>query len=390
MDPTLEEAARASGAGILSTAKRVTLPLVRPAFFAAVLVAFITAFEGFETPAIIGLRSDPPIQTFSTEIFTRVRRSPTDFNASSAYALIFLATAMIGVFLYRRATRSAERYATITGKGFRPNRIDLGRWRWVTMAISFVLLTFMFILPMLALLWRSLQPYNNAPSFDTIGLLTLKHWRFVLGYETGWSSLLNSLVIAFFAALLVTLITAVAAWLVARSRIRGRSLIDAALFIPIAMPGLVLGLSFVWFSLTLTPVLYGTLIILVIAHMTRFLPYGMRFSSASIVQISAELENAAYASGATFLQTFRRITLPLLMPGLVGGFIFVFVGSVRELSASVLLYGFNNTTFPVALFDVFDDGRLGEAAALALVSVAVLSVIVLGVRWIGGRFGVRV
>lgn len=390
MDPSLEEAARASGAGILATARSITLPLTRPAFLAAGLIAFVTAFEGFETPTLIGLRADDPIQTFSTEIFLRVRRSPTDFNASSAYSIVFLVTAMIGVYLYRRTTRSAERFATVTGKGFRPNRIDLGRWRWVTMIMAFTLIAFMFVLPVLALLWRSLQPFNNAPTLETLGLLTTRHWEFVLNYGTGWSSLKNSLVIASMAAITVVLLTAVAAWMVTRGRVRGRGALDVVLFIPIAMPGLVLGLSLIWFSLTITPFLYGTIFIIVIAHVTRFLPYGMRFSSASMLQISAELESAAYASGASFLQTFRRIILPLLMPGLVGAFIFVFVGSVRELGSAVLLYGFDNTTFPVALFDVFDDGRYGEAAALALVAVAVLAVIVLGVRWVGGRFGVRV
>ena len=389
MDPSLEEAARASGAGIIGTARAVTLPLVRPAFLAALLIAFVTAFEGFETPILIGLRADEPIHTFSTEIFLHVRRAPTDFNASSAYALMFLATAMVGVYLYRRATRSAERFATVTGKGFRPNRVDLGRWRWVTAALAFLLIGFMFVLPILALIWRSLMPFNNAPSLEALELLTTKHWKFVLSYETAWTSLRNSMVIAFFVASAVVILTAIAAWMVTRSRVRGRGLLDATLFIPIAMPGLVLGLSLVWFSLTVTPFLYGTLIIIVVAHSTRFLPYGMRFSSASMLQISSELESAAYASGASFGQTFRRILLPLLMPGLIGGFIFVFVGSVRELSSSVLLYGFGNTTFPVALFDVFDDGRYGEAAALSLVAVIVLAIVVLSVRFIGGRFGVR-
>lgn len=390
MDPSLEEAARASGAGVLATARRVTLPLTAPAFLAAALIAFVTAFESFETPALIGLRADEPIQTFATEIFLRVRRSPTDFNASSAYAIVFLITAMIGVYLYRRATRSAERFETVTGKGFRPNRIDLGRWRWATMIISFILITFMFVLPVLALLWRSLQPFNNAPTLETLGLVTTRHWEFILGYDTAWFSLRNSLVIALLAATVAVLLTALAAWIVTRSRVRGRGFLDVVLFIPIAMPGLVLGLSLVWFSLTITPFLYGTLLIIVIAHATKFLPYGMRFATASMLQISSELESAAYASGASFVQTFRRIILPLLMPGLVSAFIFVFVGSVRELSSAVLLHGFGNTTFPVALFDIFDDGRFGEAAALALVAVVILAVIVLAVRWIGGRFGVRV
>lgn len=390
MDPSLEEAARASGASIMGSIRRVTIPLAKPALLAAVLITFVTAFEGLETPLLIGRAIQPdPLSTLSTEIYLNVASSPSDFNAASAYAVLFVAVAMVGVYFYRRQMRQSERFATVTGKGFRPNRTKLGRWRWVTMLASFALVGMMFALPMAAITWRSFMPYNGAPSMETLGQLSMVNWEFLAGYSEMWTGLKNSLIVAAIAATAVMGVTAVAAWIVTRSKVRGRGLLDGLVFIPIALPGLVVGLALLTFTLSYTKFLYGTLLLIAIAHMTRTLPYGMRFSSASMVQIHAELEGAAHASGATWPQTFRRITLPLLLPGLIGGFIFIFLASVRELSASILLYGLDSFTYPVALFNVTIDGSYGTASAMAVLGVAVLGTIVLLVRFVGGKFGVR-
>jgi iron(III) transport system permease protein len=389
MDPALEEAARTSGAGLARTVRQVTLPLVRPAFLAAVLITFITAFEGFETPVLIGLAAEEPIRTFSNQIYLNAKQSPTNYNVAGAYSLVFLLMALVGVYLYRRATRMSERFATVTGKAFRADRIDLGPWRWPATALALLLVSLMFAIPVAALAWRSIQPYANAPTLETIQLITLSNWEFVLGYHILVPSLANSLLIALATAMIVMAVAAVASWLVTRSRVRGRGALDAAIFLPIAMPSLVVGLGLALFALNFAVFLYGTLLIIALSHTIRFLPYGFRFATASMTQIHPELEGAAYTSGATFAQTFRRVIVPLLMSGLVAGFTFVFVGSVRELGSAVMLYGLGTQTYPVALFDVFGDGRFGEAAAMALVGVVALAVLVLSFRFIGSRFGLR-
>jgi len=389
MDPSLEEAARASGANMARTTTKITLSLVRPAFLAAALISFVNAFEGFETPALIGLRAEEPVRTFATEIWLSLARTVrTDFNLASAYSIIFLAVSMIGMYAYLRATRRAERFATVTGKGFRSSAIDLGIWRWPTALLCFLIVGLMFVLPVLALIWRSLQPFANAPSPETFALLTLRNWDVILGLDLLWDALRNSLIIASVVGTVVIALCAVAGWLIVRSRVRAGGLLDILMFIPISMPGLVMGLAFLWFALSAAPLLYGTLAIICVAHVAKNLPYGMRFSLASMIQIHSELEGAAYASGASPMQTFRRIVLPLLAPGLIAGFIFVFIASVRELPTALLLQGFGTQTFPVALFDRFDE-RQGQAAAMALVGVAVLGLLVVVARWVGGHLGVR-
>jgi iron(III) transport system permease protein len=389
LDPSLEEAARTSGASLRQVLTKVSLPLARPALVAATLLVFVNAFEGFETPQLLGLRADEPVRTFSTEIFQTARRVPTDFNLSSAYSTIFLAVAFIGVLIYARATRNAERFATVTGKGFRPRSIDLGRWRWLVLMVSFVIIGLAFLLPLAALLWRSLIPFTAAPSPEMFGRMSLVNYEFVLDYAAVWRALGNSLLVAAGSATLVMIATAVAAWITVRSKVRGKSGLDLLLFIPIALPGIVLGLALLWGSLTFAPAFYATVIILVIAHSIRFLPYGMRFSASAMAQIHKDLEEVAYVSGANWWQAFRRITVPLLMPALLAGFIFVLIASVRELSASVLLTNVGTHTLPVIIFNLWDNGQAGEVSSLAIITMVILMVLVGGVRFLGSRTGVR-
>lgn len=389
LDPSLEEAARASGASLRQVIARVSLPLARPALVAATLLVFVNAFEGFETPQLLGLRADDPVRTFSTEIFQTARRVPTDFNLSSAYSTIFLAVAFIGVLVYVRATRNAERFATVTGKGFRPRAIELGRSRWLVLLASLVIIGLAFLLPLAALLWRSLIPFTAAPSPEMFDKISLVNYEFVLDYDAVWRALGNSLIVAAGTATLVMVATAVAAWISVRSKVRGKAGLDLLLFIPIALPGIVLGLSLLWGTLTFAPALYATVLILVLAHSIRFLPYGMRFSASAMAQIHKDMEQAAYVSGADWWQTFRRVTVPLLMPALLAGFIFVLIASVRELSASVLLTNVGTHTLPVIIFNLWDNGQAGEVSSLAIVTMVILMALVGGVRFLGRNAGVR-
>lgn len=390
MDPALEEAARVCGANHWQTVRRVTVPLALPAALAAALIVFVNAFESFEVPALLGIAAQPQIRTFSTEVFITARRVPTDLPLSSAYSVLFLAVAGVGVLLYQRLTRAAERFATVTGKGYRPHRLDLGPWKWLSMLVCLTIVGLAFVLPIFVLAWRSLQPFHRPPSLEALRTISLRHYEFILNYPATFKSISNSLLLGGIAGTLVMLLTAVAAWMVIRSRLRGSRAVDGLTFVPIALPGLVLGLSLVWVYLNVFPVLYGTLWVLAIAYSTRFLPYGMRFSVASMTQIHEELEGAAQASGADWLQTFRRVTLPLLLPGLLSGWIFVFINSFRELSTSVLLSHIGSEVVAVAIFDLWDAGLPGPVAAFAMVTVGVLSVVVAASRIIGGRFGVKI
>jgi iron(III) transport system permease protein len=302
---------------------------------------------------------------------------------------MFLIAAMIGLITYWRATRAADRFATITGKGYRPNRMDLGRWRWPVALLALVIVAVGFLLPMAILLWRSLIPFTATPSVAALELLTLESYAFVLNYPAVGQGLANSVIVAVAAGAIAVLLTTLACWFVLRTRMPGRRLLDLLMFLPIGIPGLVLGLALLWIYLGFIPVLYATLWVLILAHITRFMPYAMRFSTVSLTQVHPELEEASRASGGSMVQTMRRIVVPLIAPGLIAAFVFVFMASFRELSASFLLVNVGTRTIPTVVFELWDNTSAGPVAALGILVGAILVGVVIVARAVGLRLGIR-
>jgi iron(III) transport system permease protein len=184
-------------------------------------------------------------------------------------------------------------------------------------------------------------------------------------------------------------LTAVIAWIVVRSRSRWKGTLDFLAFMPIAIPGLVLGIAILWLYLTLPIPIYGTLWILLIAYVIKYLPYGMRACSTSMHQIQKELEEASEISGASWTYTFTRVLLPLLLPGFVAGWIYVITHSFRELSTSIMLYRSGTEVLSVVILELWDAGQYPELSALGMTLVVVLLAISLLARWVGGKFSVQ-
>jgi len=332
MDTSLEEAALSAGSSMFTTFRRITLPLMRPAMFGVMLIVFIRGIEAFEVPALVGVPAK--ISVFTTKIFLAIHQFPSDFGLAGAYGVTLLAISVVGVLLYQKMTRRVERYATVTGKGYRPRVIDLGNWKYLTCASTFFIFSLAVVLPVFILLWSSVIPYYGIPSRALLARLTLDNYKYILDYPLAWTAFKNSFYLSVGSATLVMLLTSVIAWITVKSNIRGRGVLDNMAFIPIAMPGIVLGVSLIWVYLTLPIPIYGTIWVLLLAYITRFMPYGMRAASASMIQINKELEEASLASGGSWPQTFRKIILPLLMPGFVAGWIYISIISLRELSTS--------------------------------------------------------
>jgi iron(III) transport system permease protein len=184
------------------------------------------------------------------------------------------------------------------------------------------------------------------------------------------------------------LLTSVIAWITVKSKIPGRVFLDNLAFIPIAMPGIVLGVSLIWVYLTLPIPIYGTIWVLLLAYITKFMPYGIRTASASMIQINKELEEASLASGGTWFQTFRKIILPLLMPGFVAGWIYISIISLRELSTSILLYSYNSTVLSIMAFDLWEGGQYTYVCALGVLMVLLLVVMAFIARKLGAKVGI--
>ena len=387
MDPSLEESAIMSGAGILQVARRVTLPLAGPAIFATLLILFVRAIESFEVPALLGLPVG--LQVFTSAIYQAVHRYPSQIGLAAAYAVTLLAITSVGVYLQSRFSTGGSKYATMTGKGFRPRTIDLGRWRYLTMAIFLAYFLFIVVLPFMVLVWSSLQKFYSVPSMEALGRLTLDPYRTIIAYPNLLRSVWNSLLLAVSSATLIMLVTSVICWIVVKTKLPGRWLLDNFASLPMVFPGIVLGLAIMIVYLTLPVGIYGTIWIMLIAYVTRFMPYGLRYNTTSMLQIHKELEESAAMSGASWTTTFRRIILPLLKPGLMAGWIYIMIVSIRELSSSILLYSPGTEVVSIVIWELWENGQYVELSALGVLLILALFVLVLAAQWVGRRFGIR-
>jgi iron(III) transport system permease protein len=383
MDPSLEEAAATSRADPWKTFRRVTLPLLVPSAAAVLLILFVRAIEGFEVPAIIGLPGR--IYVYTSRIYTSLNQYPPNFGLSAAYATALLVISVGALLLHNRVTRRTERYATVTGKAYRPRRVELGRFRIVALGALGLYAGVAIALPLLVLIYASLVRVYTVPSLETLGELTLSNYAFIATDDLTRRALGNSLLLGAAAATVVVAITAVIAWVTLRTRVPGRGVLDTLAFVPITIPGIVLGISLIWVYFTIPIRIYGTLWILLVAYVTRYLPYGMRSASAGLVQIHRELEDAAAAAGARWWPTFRRVLLPLLRPALVGAWVYVFIISLRELGSSILLYSSDSVVLAVRIFDLRDSGNYTTIAALSVFLIVLLVILVAILQRLGGR-----
>jgi len=384
-DVSMEEASLTCGAGNWVTLRKITLRLVTPAVLSVLLITFVRAVESFEVPALIGVRAG--VFVFTTKIYSALQRLRPQYGMAGAYAVILLLISVAGVFLYHRLTRAAERFTTITGKGYRPRQVDLGGWKYLNALFALVIVTFTAVLPIMNLVWSSLTPYMSVPSAEMISRLSFKSYQDLLQLPFAQRAFINSALLAFLSATAVMLLTSVIAWITVKSRLRGRALLDNLAFLPIATPGLVLGVSLLVLYLTLPIPVYGTIWLLWIAYVTKYLPYGIRAASASMIQIGKELEEASVASGASWLQTFKKILLPLLMPGFIAGWIYIAVVSLRELSTSILLYTQDSMVLSVLVFDLWESGLYSSVAALGVMMVLFLIAVTWAARSVGARIG---
>jgi iron(III) transport system permease protein len=386
MDPALEEQAAMSGASVLQVARRVTLKLAWPAALGALLILFVRAIESFEVPALLGLPVG--IHVYTSSIYQAIHQYPSQIGLAAAYAVTLLLITSLGIYAQSRLSSQGARYSTVTGKGFRPRTIDLGKWRYFTAAIFIVYFVVIVLLPFLVLLWSSTQKFYSAPSWAAFGRMSLDSYRAVLDYPQFANAVWNSLVLAAGTATAVMLIAAVISWIVVRTKLPGRWLLDNVASLPLVFPGLVLGLAIMVCYLTIDIGIYGTLWIMFIAYVTRFLPYGMRYGSASMLQIHKELEESAAMSGASWAMTFRRVVLPLLKPGLLAGFIYVMIVSIRELSSSILLYSPGTEVVSIMIWELWQNGQYVELSALGVMLIVALFLLVLLAQLVGRRFGI--
>jgi len=379
LDLRMEEAALMAGGSYPQVFARVTLPLLRPAVLSALLLLFVMGMASYEVPRLIGRPAR--IDVFTTDIQGAIIAAPPAFGVASALGLTLLAICVLAVLFYRRATQHADSFATVTGKGYRPARIKLGRARWPVAVGIGAMFVFALGLPLVTLIWQSFFRNLAQPFVFTSARVTLDNYEFILSYPIFLAAVKTSVLLAAMAATIVAGLTFVMAWIAQRSLPRYGFVLDALAFAPIAIPGVIVGAGILIAYLMLPIPIYNTIWILLVAYVTLYLPYGMRFASSGIAQIHRELEEMAAVSGAGLAQIFLRIMLPLLAPVLLAGWIYVFVLAVRELGASIFLVGPGTHVLGTISLTMWEEGgSYGAVAALGVIQIVPLVVIVAGLR----------
>lgn len=380
MDPALEEAAMTCGARWPQMIRRIFIPLLAPALLAAAAYLLIVGFLVFDVPGTLGT----PVGLFV--VSSRIVYLASDqsggtsaYGQIAAIAVSFLLLLMALAWVYRSMTRQASRFVTVTGKGFRPRQLKLGAFKPLAITVVLVYFVLSVLAPLGLLVWTSLTPYLAPVSMEMFGKLTLSQHAAVLANPRIGAAAWTSAWVALLSASIVTALALLIAWTVLRGRSAAqgvRSLIDVLSFMPLAIPGTMIGMALVYVYLTFSFIpVYGTAWILVIAYVTVYLSFTSRAAGAALIQLHPELEEAARTSGARPSVALRRIVLPLLMPALAGAWVWVVAHVMRELSTALLLQGDDNATVAVQLWSYWSGGEPARAAALGVWLVLVMGVI---------------
>jgi iron(III) transport system permease protein len=309
----------------------------------------------------------------TTDIFRSVREMPPKLGYAAAFSVILIILVSVLLYFYAKISKQAERYASITGKGYRPRPLKLGRARWPAAMIILFNFTVVLLLPILSIIWIAVMPFVRPVRFEALAFASIKHFQTILSVPYYSGLVYNTLIVAFAVATLAMLLTLFAGWLAARRRIGGQ-VIDQLIVVPLVFPGIVLGVALLELALHLPVPIYGTLWLIGLAFVIRYIPFGMRYSYAGVLQIHPELEQAAGVSGANTAQNITKIVFPLLLPALTSGWLFIFLLASKEMSLPLLLAGSSSQTISVAMFELWSNGQGGEVAALGLLWTALMSV----------------
>jgi iron(III) transport system permease protein len=382
VDPSFEEAAQTSGVGVLNTLRKVTLPLISPGILAVGMYFVIVMVESFEIPLAIGLNADFPV--LSLQIYLSVRGSALpEYGLASAYSFLGLVLGIVLLYVYRAATANAQRYAVITGKGYSQKRFELGRGKYFALGLIGLYLLLAVILPVGVLLWSSLLTFYQPPSWAALANISLANYFTVFRNPRILLAITNTLVVFLSAATISVILALLVSWVIQRYKVSFSAALDNAVFLPLAVPSIVIALGVMLFYIS-TP-LWGTIWIIVLGQIIRYLPFGTRTLNAAIIQIHQELEEAAWVSGASKLSTLRRITLPLLLPALGNAWLWVAVHSMRDFTFPLLLISYTNVVITSLLWSLWERGQLTGMSALAVVLILCSVLFSLASRRLIGR-----
>ncbi|MCC7425904.1 MAG: iron ABC transporter permease [Alphaproteobacteria bacterium] len=375
MDATYEEAALAAGARPATVIRRVTLPLLAYSIASSFILVFILTIEQFAIPALIGIPGQ--VNMLATQLYLLCRFSPVDYGLAAAIGLALSAITGAAIWAQRRVTR-AGRLTTITGKAGRVKPIPLGRWKWAANLFCFGFIFLALLLPMLILLYTSVLRWFTANPFN--GMYTLRNYAFIWESGSTLRSFWNTLLVSGVGAVFGVLLGLMCAYFTLRVRPKGHRWLDFVTVLPFGVPGIVLGLGLLWAYAFLPLPLYGTIAVIIIAFVTRFLPYATETVGGQMVQVDRSLEEAAWVSGANRLRAALRIMLPIISPSIQSAYFLLFMAFFREISSAILLYSANTQVISISIWAFFEQANWGLASALSVVATLIIfgSLVVIG------------
>lgn len=382
-DVSLEESSKVCGASHWRTLMRITLPVLRPAILASIILVIVRSLASFAVPSVLGMPGR--IYVLPTHIYKIISSGfAADYGQASAIGMSALAASIVLIYLYRYLTSESSRFVTISGRGFKPTLIDLKAYKYPLFTLVGILSFILIILPVIVLLYTSFLPYSMVPSLKAFSMMSLKNWYEVLKDPLSLLSLKNSLILGVGGATLGVILSIFVAYVIVKVRTKAAGILESLSFLSFSFPGIVIGVGFMWFFVQ-TP-LYGTIWVLLIAYIATYLPYGIRPMSSAFIQIHSSLEESSRVSGAGAWTTMRRIVIPLLIPGIVSGWILMATMFVRELTVSVVLSRPGSEVLAVQILRFSEDGLWGQLSALGIIMIVISSTLVMLVTMIGNKF----
>jgi iron(III) transport system permease protein len=367
MDPSLEEASQIVGGGRWRTMLRITLPLVAPGVLGAAIFVFAEMLGSFSAALVLG--TPARFYVITTAIYQFVSAYPPRIPLAAAFGVSLFVVMFLTLYLYRRVT-AHKSYVTVGGKAFRPRAMDVGWLRWVLFAVCLLYLTLSVFLPITTLIYASVQKVAQiVPKLDNF---TLENYRTALSLNAVRSAITNSLLLGLLTATIGVVLTGLLAWMIQRSTLPGRGLLEYIVMFPQAVPRLVFAFGMMWAWLVFPIPIYGTFWVLLIAYLTVFLPLGVRTISGVIVQLDKSLDECGQVCGASWGHRMRTIMAPLLRPGLIAAWVLIFIASVRELGASILLMGPQSKVLTPAIVESFFSTSSELTAAMSLIQTVVV------------------
>ncbi|MFN0074493.1 MAG: ABC transporter permease [Chloroflexota bacterium] len=385
MDPSLEEAAAAAGAGRMRTLTHVTAPLMAPGLLAIAVLYLVVGMETLETPLALGRTAG--IDVLATRVYEMLHTTQGfAYGPPATLGMSGLILGLIGISGYLYFLRRANKYAVVTGKGYRPRMITLGAWRWPAVCGVGLYMALAAVIPFAVLVVTSFQQFYQPLVPDVRIIWTLNNYQELLDYRFFGQYFVNTIVVSAIAATVTMLFVTFIAWQLVRWPSRLTQLVNALAFLPLSVPAVISGLAF--FLLFIGTPLYGTIALLVLAYTARFIAYGTRLMHAAQVQIHRELEEAALTAGVGQLVTFLQINLRLLLPAFMNGWLWVLTHAARDFTTALVVAGGGVLLASNVIFDRFANGRFPLSAAMMVALVMFnLTAVFIGRKWIGRTIG---